>query len=685
MPLNSANVVLEEVVGTHAEAVAASVWLFDNSVYAAGARDELERLLEPSLSSVVLRGSLGDWKEVSEPLFTSGFHLIVQPLTLLDRIPGICYWVAEATKENIEVIAKNISECDQAHGGAFWHVVLLSGQDHPGAAKLASALERKGAVVLVSPDAAIKHSLEFLGQATAVYGYSVWCRYWRHPQKDLSKAMWRPPGHGLLTLGLSGARVNVEYHARRWQAALCRDQWQQWLKPAKLTPGTRPPSRSLIQILRHILPDWYLAFSEESRLPKLSISSPEETVLIAYQSPSERPNGKGWWPRDLFGQWMVRLRAHVDFLGFIALANCRRFVGRQSRSLSSWLSEPLRTFITLPAEPEGMLEIMRTKARLCANYGRDLARLRIGEDDQPKTRFEEDWKRAVRRVSAVPNIPGALARLALLAIGLAWLTIGPCVWLGAGNPLKTPTLSVVTVASGIALCACVLGVLLHYYYASLLAVHTLERAFTRAEKRHLAQVGGLAVEKVRRVADELEKRFQNKTEEVERLREQARNLKAAVSPDPRTVGPDNVSLAAVDSALKPMIEQMKTALYSSFRERLNAAPDDHLPVFEHQAWEVILKEIALAVARERIALLRYEDCIARENGADARLGALFSNLVTEGTIPALAGALPDPGANTVLFGTPALWDPHRGKHDQVEFHPIHSRALFLLSVHSANV
>lgn len=683
MPLNSANAVLEEVVGTHTEAVVASVWLFDKSVYAASARDQLERLVEPSFSKVVLRGTLGDWKDVIEPLFTSGFHLAVQPLTLLDRIPGICYWVGDATEQNINVIAKSISACDQAHGGAFWHVVLLSGQELAGAAELASILERKGAVVLVSPDGTIKHSLEFLGQATAVYGYSVWCRYWRHPQRDLSKALWRPPGRGLLTLGMSGARVDVEYHSRRWQAALCQDHWQQWLKPAKLPPGTRPRSRSLIQILRHVLPDWYLAFSEESRLPKLSISSPEETVLIAYQSPSERPNGKGWWPPDLFRQWMVRLRAHVDFLGFVALANCRRFVERQVRSLSAWLTEPLRTFITLPAEPEGVFEIMRAKARLCASYARDLARLQIGEEDPPKTRFEEDWKRAVRRVSAIPNIPGALARVALIAVGLAWLTIGPCVWLGAGNPMKTPTLSIVTIASGIALCVCVSGVLLHYYYASLVAVHTLERAFTGAETRHLAQVGGLAVEKLRRVADELEKRFQSKAEEVERLQEKARKLKQLVSPDPRTVGPDNLSFGAVDGALEPVVESMKAEVYSTFRERLCSTPDDL--TFEYQAWDRLLKETTLAVARERMTLLRYEDCVARENDADARLGALFSNLVAEGMVPALLGVPPDPGANAVLFGRPELWETQRGRHDQVEFHPIGSRALFLVSVHSAGI
>src|ERR1041384_6353152 len=121
MPLNSANAVLEEVVGTHTEAVVASVWLFDKSVYADSARDQLERLVEPSFSRVVLRGPLGDWKEVTEPLFTTGFHLAVQPHTLLERIPGICYWVAEATEQNIDVIAESISTCDQAHGGSFWH------------------------------------------------------------------------------------------------------------------------------------------------------------------------------------------------------------------------------------------------------------------------------------------------------------------------------------------------------------------------------------------------------------------------------------------------------------------------------------------------------------------------------------------------------------------------------------
>ena len=630
---------------------------------------------------MVLRGSLGDWKGVTKPLFTSGFHMVVQPLTLLDRIPGICFWVAEATEKNVDLIATSISACDQAHAGAFSHVLLLSGQDLPGAAT-ASSLERKGTVVLVSPDGPIKHSLEFLGQGTAVYGYSVWCRYWKHPQRDLAKAMWRPPGDGLLTLGMSGARVDVEFHARRWQAANCQEQWQQWLKPKKLSPGTRPRSRSLIQILRHVLPDWYLAFSEESRLPKLSISSPEETVLIAYQSPAERPNGKGWWPRDLFRQWMVRLRAHAEFLGFIALANCRKFVARRSLSLLPWLTEPLRAFVSLPKEPEGMLEIMRAKFGLCAVYGRDLSRLRIGEEDQPKTRFEEDWKRAVRRVSAIPSIPGAMARVALIAVGLAWLTIGPCIWLGAGNPMKTPTLSIVTIASGITLCVCVLGVLLHYYYSSLVAVHTLERAFADAEKRHLGQVGGLAVDKVRRVADEIEKQFQSKTEEVERLQAKAKNHALPVALEPGAAGPDNLSLGAVDRALVPEVESIKTEVYSSFRERLCSSPDDQLPMFEHQAWERLLKETALAIAREHLASLRYEDCVAEEKDADVRLGALFSNLVTEGMVPALAGVPPDPGANVVLFGRPELWEPHRGKHDRVAFHSTSSRDLFLLSVHS---
>jgi len=682
MRLNSPDAAIQEVIGSESGALVASVWLFDDSAYASGVRRHVEELIAPRFRNVIRMGQLDGWKEATDPLFAAGFHLAIQPLTLMEQIPGLCFWVAEGSEPHLAAITRDITAFDQAHPGTFWHVVMVSGTDVPRARAIQTLLKQKGAVVLVSPDGAVKHTIDSLAQASAAYGFTAWCRYWEHPERDLAKAMWRPAGEGVLTLGLSVARVNVEYHTKRWQEKLCWDQWQRWLKPHKVPAGTRPTTTSLVELVRHLLPEWYLTFTEESKLPKLPIATPDEAVGIAYRSPAEKPTSMNWWHKGEFRQWMVRLRAHVDFLGFVALANCRRFVERRARSLFSLLTAPLRSFLSVPAEPEGMLGVFRGRLQLCINYARTLAQARIGEEAVPRTSFEQDWKLAARRVSSIPHIAGALARCGLIAVGLAWLVVGPWVWLGIAKPLSDPLLFYVTWSSGIVLVISVLGIIGHHYYASVVAANSIERASRNAELRHLAGVGALAIDKVRGAANELEKQLERRAEELERLQDEARKQANPAPRDPATVAPDNLSLGAVDRLIDPGFEAMRGRAYANLRGKLPAPQNDQFIEFDYPRWQSVLAEEAGSEAREQVTLLHYEDCAAHESDSESRLSALLSNLVKEGGSPALPGVPVDPCASVVLFGRRELWEPHRGKHDQIGFYPLRCRDLLLLSVHT---
>jgi hypothetical protein len=682
MPPNSPDAAIKEVIGSESVALVTSAWLFDDSAFAAGVRQQVEELIAPRYRSVIRLGSMNALKEATDPLFAGGFHLAIQPLTLMEKIPGLCHWVGENTDAGISKITQSITAFEQARPGACWHVVMALGADLERARALQSMLRHKAEVVLLSPGGTISHSLDFLAQATAAYGYSVWLRYWEQPERNLAKAMWRPPGEGPVTIGLSVARLNVDYHTKRWQERLCDDQLQRWLKPQKLPAGTWPETTPLVSLLRHLLPEWYLTFTDESKLPKLPISSPEESAMIAYRSPADNPTGKGWWQRVQFRQWMVRLRAHVDFLGFVAFANCRRFLERQSRSLFSLLTLPIRSFLSLPREPEGLVSIFRARLRLCSEYASRLAQVRIADEAQPRTSFENDWKSAVVRVSAIPHLVGALSRCGLIAIGLAWLVIGPWLWLGVGKPLTDQTLSWVTLASAIVLGICVGGVFVHYFYASLRAANTIERALRNVEVRHLSSVGVLAIEKVRGAANELEKQLQAEAERLDKFEDEAKKQPKLALADPATVGPDNLSLGAIDHLLDPAFDAMQRKLYENFRLKLLPPQDEQFLQFDYQFWMRRLTEEAGLIARAEVETLHYEDCAAQEKDADSRLGTLLSNMVKEGSSPALAGVPADPCANVVLFGHRELWEPHRGHHDRIGFYPLLCRDLLLLSVHS---
>ena len=681
MPPNSADAAIQEVIGSDSGAVVASVWLFDNSAYAAGVRRNVDDLIVPRFRSVIRLGALEGWKEATDPLFAAGFQLGIQPLTLMTHIPALCFWVGEDSAERSVAITRGITDFNQAHPGAFWHVVILLGADLQRARAIQTLLKQKGAVVLVSPDGAVKHTIDSLAQASAVYSYTLWRRYWEHPERDLAKAMWRPPGEGVLSLGLSVARVNVEQHTKRWQDKLCWDQWQRWLKPHKLPAGTQLTTISLVGLLRHLLPEWYLTFTEETRLPKLPMATPDETAMIAYRAPEEKTTSKDWWHRDQLRQWMVRLRGHVDFLGFVALANCRRFLERRSRSLFSLVTAPLRTFLALPPVPEGMLGELRGRLQLCINYARSLAQVRVGEEAQPRTSFEQDWKLAVRRVSSIPHLAGALARCALIAIGLAWLVLGPWVWLGIAAPLADQWLFYVTLSSSVVLGLSIAGIIGHLYYASLVAAKSIERASRNAEVRHLTGVGALAIEKVRGAANELQKQLDRQSEQLNEFEGRARKQGSPASQDPATVGPDNLSLGAVDRLIEPEVEAMRAQAYANLRGKILAPEGDQFIGFDYQRWQTALLEQAGLVAKEQVSRLHYEDCVAEETDSDSRLSALLSNLVKEGSSPALLGAPADPCASVVLFGRRELWETHRGQHDRIVFFPLRCRDLLVLSVH----
>jgi hypothetical protein len=494
--------------------------------------------------------------------------------------------------------------------------------------------------------------------------------------------MWRPPGEGVLTLGLSVARISVEFHSKRWKEKLCWDQWRRWLKPNKPPAGTQLTTIPLVELLRHLLPEWYLTFTEESKLPKLAIAYADDTAMIAYRSPAEKPTSNNWWQRSQFRQWMVRLRAHVDFLGFVAAGNCRRFLERRSRSLLALLTKPLRSFLAMPVEPEGMLGAFRGKLRLCIDHARNLAEVRIAEGTQPRTSFEQDWKLAARRVSSIPNIPGALARFGLIGVGLAWLVIGPWVWLGGANPLTDSTLFYVTLCSGIGLGGTIIGIVVHHYYTSLAAANSIEEASRNAEVRHLSVVGAMVINKLCGAANELQKQLERKAEQLEEFEEAAKKQPSPASPDSSTFGPDNLSLGAVDRLVDPEFEGMRARVYANLRAKLIAPQSEQIIQFDLPQWQGLLAEVAGALAWEQVSRLHYEECVANEADASSRLSALISNLSKEGSSPALPGVAADPCASVVFFGRRELWEPHRGKHDRIEFYPLRCRDLLLLSVHT---
>jgi len=631
---------------------------------------------------VVRFGSLATWRAATDPLFAAGFNLKIQPLTLIPHIPGVCFWAGEAVGPGMAAISQQITAFELAHPGEFNHVVIMLGTDLECARTVQSMLQQKGVVLLVSPAGKVTHTVDSLAQASAAYGYTVWRRYWEHPERDLAKAMWRTPGEGVLTLGLSVASVNVDFHIQRWQEKLCWDQWQRWLKPHKPSAETQLAATSLVELLRHLLPEWYLAFAEESKLPKLPITMPDELAMIAYRSPPEKSKSRHWSHQSQFRQWIVHLREHVDFLGFVALTNCRRFVERRARSLFSLVAAPLRAFLSLPPTPEGMLGDLRSRLQLCISYAGTLAQVRVGEEDEPRTSFEQDWKLATQRVSSIPHLAGALARFGLIAIALAWLVLGPWVWLGIANPLTDQWLFYVSVSSGVILGLSILGIFVHHYCACLSAVNSIERASRNAELRHLKGVGALAIEKLRGSAAELQLQLDRESEQLNKFEDHAKKQPRPAPQDPGTVGPDFLSLGAVDRLIEPEFEAMRGRLYANLRGKLLAPQDDHFIEFDHPRWQEVLAEEAGSVAREQVGRLHYEDCAANETDAASRLSTLLSNLVKEGSSPALPGIAADPCASLVLFGRSELWEPHRGQHDQIGFSPLRCRDLLVLSVHT---
>ena len=194
-------------------------------------------------------------------------------------------------------------------------------------------------------------------------------------------------------------------------------------------------------------------------------------------------------------------------------------------------------------------------------------------------------------------------------------------------------------------------------------------------------MGALAIEKLRGAANELQKQLDLQSEQLNEFENRARKQPGPASRDPATVGPDNLSLGAVDRLIEPEVEAMRAQAYANLRGKLLAPESDQFIEFDYQRWQTALLEEAGLVAKEQVSRLHYEDCAVEETDSDSRLSALLSNLVKEGSSPALPGAPADPCASVVLFGRRELWETHRGQHDRIVFFPLRCRDLLVLSVH----
>lgn len=329
-----------------------------------------------------------------------------------------------------------------------------------------------------------------------------------------------------------------------------------------------------------------------------------------------------------------------------------------------------------------MLGSFRGRLQLCISYTRALSGLRIAEDSQIRTSFEQDWKLALMRVSSIPHLAGALARWGLIAIGLSWLVIGPWIWLGEASPLTDRWLFYVTVSAAALLSGSIIGVICHHHYAAIAAANSIERASRNVEVRHLYDVGKLAIEKLRGAASVLQKQLQQQAEELDILEEKSRKQSAPVQGKAAELGPDRLTLAAVDRLIQPELDTMRKQLYANLGKHLLPPQGDQFIELDYEQWQKCLTEAALAVAKAQVSQLRYEDCAAKEADADSRLKAVLTNLVNEGGKPALPNVAADPCASVVLLGRRELWEPHRGHHDQVEFYPLGCRDLLVVSVHS---
>ena len=432
MPPNSSEAGSGGVLQSHAQRVVPAAFMFDASPFAQAARGWYEVIHEARLEKILRTGTVSDAWVAAGQFFVGGFNQSVAPLTLVEHVPAWCVWFAGVETTTPELLRAQLERIESERPGQFHHLLFIRVQTLDEVSRWLPHVKTATVVPFFLANAGgIQRSDSDLAEGAVAYAYASWKRYWEAGDANLTAALSRPLDSPVLTLGMGASVLDVDYHTQRWSRQAAEQVRTDWLS-RDVTPE-RPTLRSLKELLRFLLPAWYLTAEKTTKLRGLDVQMVGESVRLFYAGRKLHVGLNPLVHRRHFQRFLVQLKDKFCFLAFITLPNTKRFIELHATRLANELWEPVGEYLKLPVASNSLLSVLRQKLQFCLEHSHALQETAV--TGVPTASFQQDYKSAWKRISAIPNPLGALARLLLIAIGLTWLVFGP---LFSGGFTKRP-------------------------------------------------------------------------------------------------------------------------------------------------------------------------------------------------------------------------------------------------------
>ena len=166
-------------------------------------------------------------------------------------------------------------------------------------------------------------------------------------------------------------------------------------------------------------------------------------------------------------------------------AFCRSRTEALEDSIKAELSEALRP----SPEIDGILAGVGKKLKYCSDRTRYLQGLE-SRGDKDRKPSSVQYRDLIRKLAAIPSSWGLCARVALVSIGLAWITLAGMIWAEGWKFWGDATIRSVSYISGFAIVVLFAAAASYYWYANFRACKALSDAEEEAITEHLDHISG---------------------------------------------------------------------------------------------------------------------------------------------------------------------------------------------------
>lgn len=658
------------------------VAVFDDSTFGKASRREFELARLPAFTAVNLSGSLAEASELLERTDRAGYRTSIHPLELVVPAPPTwVFWFEDLTVASSEKSGEALSRFRQKVGEQrrFHEFFVLKVNQASDAAAFDTSNRPEGffrTTFLVGERGSLLHDVDTLAGGVAHFALAGWQRFLTLGDLDIDRALFTQGGGGrTYVLGCGSLGIDLRYHEERLARELARACVERWSEDVVDSPsgaGDAPePQNSLIELLPKR--GYRVDSTRADVVPHAAVELGGRTFELFWEGASAMRPVKAGGAKGSMRRYLSTIRDTNEFLGSIVRANTTRYIQRETLDLIQRGEALLESEVRLPDRAGGLFKSLQQGCNRLEKPYETLAQSQLGRSEAPEE-FPAVLAEAHARVEAVPSLPGAFLRLALIALGFGWLVAAPFLW-GEGVP-SSGLAQWVPWGAGVLFAVLVPSVPVTYAWRVRRAARAIGFARTTMLDAHLSQVCRTLVEALRAVGSKLCSEIEKKRAAIEAL---AKGLKerawaivdAESSENRQPIFPD----AAVDRVVQPNLAQLVDDTYRGFRNLMAGVP----LALDVDTWREKLSETARDSVGVLLARSTFREFVEGAGlTTDARL-RLVENVIREARQPSLP-LIANVVTPHVLCLLPLGWLGDTARLDDVHEHEAAVRTLVAVSV-----